>query len=54
MQKLSKLFKNIGPFTKEVIDNSFDVEGVSSEEFVDSVQEVFLPEEDLEELEEEE
>ena len=48
MQKFNSLFNDIGPFTEEVIDNSFDTEGVSLEEFVDSVQEIFMEEEERE------
>ncbi len=51
MKKINDLFKDTGPFTDEVIDNIFDVQEVSVEEFIESVQEVFTKEELIEEEE---
>ncbi len=45
MQKFNKLFRDIESLTDEVIDNIFDVEGITGEEFVESVQEVLIQEE---------
>ncbi len=49
MKKINDLFKDTGPFTDEVIDNIFDVQEVSIEEFIESVQEVFIEKESEEE-----
>ena len=52
MQRFDRLFKDIEPLTDEVIDNIFDIEGITGEEFIESVQEVLTKEELIEEVEE--